>query len=382
MPHMAGPIDNPVEKTVENVTSLVGRLRLDTLLSKNDMTSWAVLLISIFVGLTAGRITSWILGRLAQRCEARGWVGRAHAALALAGPVNLAMLTIGLTVGLTGLHMGPPTDPLPMFVWRTVLLLYTVAIFWFTYNIVDVIDVLVRRAARGADLALQRHIVLLMSRSVRVFLVVICTLFVAKSVFDQDIGAWLAGLGIVGLAVSLAAQDSLKSLFGSLSILLDHSFRLGDRIISCGCDGTIEDIGFRSTKIRTAAGHLVTIPNSSMVNSTIENVSRRPGVRRIITLQIAGRTPIEKLRQAIQALGGIFDEDGIRGPVRPMIDGAASAPQVRFEDIRGSEFKLSVTYWYAPADDPGYAAHAERVNLRIVEKLQRAGLELAQPTAK
>ena len=161
----------------------------------------------------------------------------------------------------------------------------------------------------------------------------------AKSVFDLE-HRRLAGrpghrrLGRVAGRPGLA-EKSLRLA----EHLLDHSFRLGDRIISCGYDGTIEDIGFRSTKIRTAAGHLVTIPNSSMVNSTIENVSRRPAVRRVITLQIAGRTPIEKLRQAMKALGGIFDEEGIRGPVRPMIDGAASAPQVRFEDIQRVGFQ-------------------------------------------
>ena len=379
---MANPVANPVDEPLKSVMSFLESLRLDTLWSQNDLKAWATLLISIFVGLTVGRVTAWILGRVAQRCEARGWAGRAHAALALAGPVSLALLTVGLTVGLADLRMGKSTDPLPTFVSRTLLLLYTIAIFWFTYNLVDVIDVLVRRLARGGDLALQRHVVLLMSRSVRVFLVVICTLFVAKSVFDQDISAWLAGLGIVGLAVSLAAQDSLKSLFGSLSILLDHSFRLGDRIIACGHEGTIEDMGFRSTKIRTAAGHLVTIPNSSLVNSTIENVSRRPAARRVITLEIAGRTPGEKLRQAIKAIGGIFDEEGIRGPVRPRVDGVECPPQVRFEDIHGPEFKLTVTYWYAPASDPAYAAHAEWVNLRIVEELQRAGVELAQPMLK
>jgi MscS family membrane protein len=374
---MENPLQSPVDESVRSVTSFVGSLRLDTLLSENDVTAWAVLLVSIFLGVTAGRVTGWILGRVAQRCEVRGWTGRAHATLALAGPVSLAMLTVGLTVGLANLRMGKLGDPLPNFVSKSLLLLYTIAIFWFTYNLVDVIDVVVRRLARGADLALQRHIVLLISRSVRVFLVVICTLFVAKSVFDQDIGAWLAGLGIVGLAVSLAAQDSLKNLFGSLSILLDRSFRLGERIISCGCDGTIEDIGFRSTKIRTVDGHLVTIPNSNLVNGTIENVSRRSAARRVISLQIAGGTPNEKLRQALTALAGIFDEEGIRGPVRPTVDGLESVPQVRFEDIRGAAFNLTVTYWYAPASDPDHAAHTERVNLRIVEELQRTGVELA-----
>ena len=86
------------------------RLRLDTLWSENGLTAWATLLVSIFVGLTAGRVTAWILGRVAQRCEARGWAGRAYAALALAGPASLAMLTIGLTVGHGQSADGQPTS--------------------------------------------------------------------------------------------------------------------------------------------------------------------------------------------------------------------------------------------------------------------------------
>jgi len=379
MPRMAPP---PQTETVGHLTSFVESLRLGSVWAENSLTAWLTLLISIFAGLLVGRVTAWLLGRGAHRWEAQAWAGRAQVLFALVGPANLALLTVGLQVGLAYLRLGGPEDPLPKFAWETLSLLYSIAVFWYAYNLVDVIDVLVRRLARGVDAPLQRQIVLLLSRSLRVFLVVIGTLFVAESVFHQDIGAWLAGLGIAGLAVSLAAQDSLKNLFGSLSILLDRSFRLGDRIISCGYDGTIEDIGFRSTKIRTAAGHLVTIPNSSLVNNTIENVSRRPAVRRIVTLQIAGRTPSEKLRQAVQALGRIFEEDDIRRPVCPIVDGVERPPQVCFEDIQGADFKLTITYWYAPATDPAYAAHAQRVNLRIIEELQKAGVEMAQPVLR
>ncbi len=163
---------------------------------------------------------------------------------------------------------------------------------------------------------------------------------------------------------------------------MDRSFGLGDWINSCGYSGAIEDIGFRSTKIRTLAGNLVTIPNSNLVNSPIENCSRRPVIFRQVTLLISGRTPGDKLRQVIAAIARIFDEDGIRGPVRPVVEGAERTPQVRFDDIQGSDFKLTATYWHVSAPDPEYLAHAERVNLRIVEELQKAGVELAEPLLK
>lgn len=380
LPCIMRPMEKPPPDLVAEMTSFLESLRLGSLWSDNGLTAWATLLVGIFVGLTAGRIVAWLLARLAQRCETRGWAGRAAVLSSLSGPASLAILTIGLTLGLVDLRMD--VEVLQPFVFKTLLLLYTIAVFWYAYNLVDVIDVLVRRLARGVDSSLQRQIVLLLSRSLRVFLVVVGTLFVAQSVFDQDIGAWLAGLGIAGLAVSLAAQDSLKHLFGSITILLDRSFRIGDSVVSSKIEGTIEDIGFRSTKVRTPAGCLVTIPNSNLVNNPIENLSRRPAIRRVVTLLIAGRTPSGKLRQALSAIADMFDEEGIRGPVHPVIDGVERRPQVFLEDIQGGDFKVTVTYWYAPPTDPEYAAHASRVNLRLAEELQKAGVELSLATLR
>jgi MscS family membrane protein len=357
------------------ITSLLENLRIDSLGSENDLRAWLVLLLATVAGLVAGRLAAWTLRRLAVRSAARGWAGRAQLVEGLVGPANLALLTLGLKWGVASPWMSPAVYD---FALKPLRFLFVIVVYWYAYNLVDVIGVAIR-FGRGGDPALSRQILSFVSRSLRLLLVVMATLSVARSVFDQDISTWLAGLGIAGLAVSLAAQDSLKQFFGSIAILLDHSFRIGDEVISCGYDGTIEDIGFRSTKVRTVAGHLVTIPNANLANSPIENVSRRPAVRRIVTLLIAGQTPWEKLRDVRQALEGIFDHEGIRGPVRPVIDNVAYPPQVRFEDIQAGNFRLTVTYWYAPPTDPDYAGHAERVNLQIVAELQKAGVELVQP---
>ena len=264
------------------------------------------------------------------------------------------------------------------FALKPLRLLYLIVIYWYAYNLVDLIEV-AARLRPGADPALSRQIVLFVSRSLRLLLVVMAALNVAQAVFEQNISTWLAGLGIAGLAVSLAAQDSLKQFFGSISILLDRSFRIGEEVISCGYHGTIEDIGFRSTKLRTGDGHLVTIPNANLAGNPIENVSRRPALCRVVTLLVAGQTPEEKLRDLLPALQGIFDREDLRGPVRPVVQKVVCPPQVRFEDIQGGDFRLSITYWYAPATDPDYAAHAERVNLQIVAALERVGVTLIQP---
>ena len=282
---------NPVE-----FTSFLESLKLGELWSENGLTAWGMLLLAIFVGLMAGRLTTWALGR--HRPTLRGpRLGRPRPDRPRPGrPGQPGHAHPG-----TERRAGRPADgrpsskpssgrPAAALDHRRLLVCLQPGRRYRRA---------VRRLRRGADAALDRQIVLLVSRSLRVFLVVVGTLFVAESVFDQDIGAWLAGLGIAGLAVSLAAQDSLKHLFGSVTILLDRSFRIGDCIVSGSHEGTIEDIGFRSTQIRTPAGHVVTIPNSNLVNNPIENLSRRPAIRRVVTLPIAGRTPSEKLREAL-----------------------------------------------------------------------------------
>src|SRR5690606_23160639 len=132
--------------------------------------------------------------------------------------------------------------------------LYIIAIGWFIYNLVDLVDIALRRLTAKTASKLDDMIAPLIRKALRIFVVVIFVLFVAENVFGADITAWLAGLGIAGLAVSLSAQDSIKNLFGSITILLDKPFPVGDRIIFNGTDGFIEEIGFRSTRIRTFGG--------------------------------------------------------------------------------------------------------------------------------
>jgi len=179
------------------------------------------------------------------------------------------------------------------------------------------------------------------------------------------------------LAVSLAAQDSLKNLFGSITIIMDRSFKIGERIICSGCDGVIEDIGLRTTRVRTAGGHIISIPNANIVNSPIENVSRRPGIRRNFTLALKPDTPAEKVKLALKIVNDILAERDIREPIHPTIYGKITSPQVVFSEYKTNCLILEVTYWFAPPNNDEYSANAEKINLRILEEFNRAGINLA-----
>ena len=103
-----------------------------------------------------------------------------------------------------------------------------------------------------------------------------------------------AGAGVGGLAVALAAQDSLKNILGSMMILLDKPFKVGEKVIAKGYEGVVEDIGLRSTKMRLGTGHLVSIPNEEMARSGIENIGRRPFIRQSFKIEIPADTSADK----------------------------------------------------------------------------------------
>ncbi len=355
--------------------SLLDEIDFQGLLADNRPGKWLELAAGIVVGWIAGRLLAAVLRGLARRCQRRGWNARQLVFSGLAGPASLTILTLGLMVGLSSLAM---SDPLALFWSRTLLLLYSIAALWYASNLIGLVDFAFRRLRSGS--ALDQQLAPLVRKTLRFLLVVLGVLFIVNSVFHRDIGAWLAGLGIAGLAVSLAAQDSLKNLFGSITILVDRPFLVGQSINYGGHEGLVEEIGFRSTKLRTDSGSLVTIPNSKIVNDLVENTDRRY-FRRSLTLTIPFSTPPEKVAEALAILGKIFDEEAIREPVRPLIDGQCLPPRIYFSDFAAAGLAISATYWYAPPSWWDFQEHAQKVNLRIVEEFFKAGIQLAPPAA-
>ncbi len=339
--------------------------------------AWLVPALAILLGLGLGRVSSRVLAAFARRCEARGWSVQRQAFTGLVSPANVALFALGLAAAAANVEAFEASRG---FWERTVLLLVCLAVLWYASNLIFVVELLLRRLTPGVESAVHRSLGPLVRKTLRAILWSIGALFILNSVFDQDIGALLAGLGIAGLAVSLAAQDSLKNLFGSVTIVLDRPFQVGERIIYSSYDGVIEEIGLRSTKLRTLTGHVVTIPNAKIVNDPVENVGQRPSIRRTMNVTITYDTPLEKIREAVEILRNLLEEDGIREPIHATINGAELPPRVYFNDYNAESLNIFVIYWYAPPAYWDYMDHAQRLNLRIFEEFEKAGIEFAFPT--
>lgn len=219
---------------------------------------------------------------------------------------------------------------------------------------------------------LDASLIRLTARLVAITAVVILVFQGATAIGIPLVGL-VASLSIGGLAIALAAQDTLKNVLGSLMIFIDQPYRVGERIVAGSHDGVVEHIGLRSTRIRQLDGHLTSIPNEKMAAMEIENIERREYIRRKTKLRIATGTPREKVQEALRIVREILkDHEGVPAD-RP--------PRVYFDDFNPDSLSVVIFYWYAPPDYWDFCDFSERTNLEIVRRFGEAGIELAPPTS-
>jgi len=183
----------------------------------------------------------------------------------------------------------------------------------------------------------------------------------------------VASVSIGGLAVALAAQDTLKNLLGSLMIFIDKPYRVGERIVAGSHDGVVESIGLRSTRIRQLDGHLTSIPNEKMATMDIENIERRDTIRRKTKLRIATGTARERVQLALTIVRDVLENHEGMPADRPA--------RVYFEEFNPDSLSIVIYYWYEPPDYWAFCDFGERVNLEIIRRFAEAGIELAPPTS-
>jgi MscS family membrane protein len=181
----------------------------------------------------------------------------------------------------------------------------------------------------------------------------------------------LAGLGVGGLAVALAAQSTIANLIGSMLIALEKPFRVGHLVKISGSEGTVEDVGFRSTRIRTPDNTLVSIPSSTVVNTTVENLTSRTKRRERFFLQVTYDTPRQKLEEVIAGIRQLIVD-------HPLAEERTC--QVRFNNFGESSLDILVIFHLQVASISDELREREAILLGIMNVLEDAGVELAFPT--
>jgi MscS family membrane protein len=208
----------------------------------------------------------------------------------------------------------------------------------------------------------------LLSKLAKVAVVAAAAMLTADNL-GVKINSLLAGLSVGGLALGLAAQDTVANLFGALAIISDKPFHLGDLIKVEGVEGTVESIGLRSTRIRNADGHHITIPNKLMGNAIIINITRRPTIRTEMNFGLACGTPVEKVRLATSILEEVYRSHPNTAEVL-----------VSFNKFTDSALNLYVAHVWKGVDAKAQLAQMQDWNLQIKQRFEAEKIELAFPT--
>ncbi|UYZ62155.1 mechanosensitive ion channel family protein [Hymenobacter weizhouensis] len=252
--------------------------------------------------------------------------------------------------------------------WPQVVLfrLYQVSIIWgvawIALRLVDFAVLVLQRRTSTAG-GLQAELVPFAKDLVKVLIVILAFLGILGKVFNVNVTALIGGLGIGGLAVAFAAKESLENLIASFTIFLDRPFGVGDLVTVGGITGTVEKVGFRSTRLRTAEKSYVTVPNKSMIDKPLDNLSLRTARRVGFTLDLSHNTTSEQLR-------AITDEARATIQAHPLVTDEA---QVKFAALTPTAKEVTVQYFIETASYDEYLDVKEELNYRLIELVEKHG---------
>jgi MscS family membrane protein len=281
----------------------------------------------------------------------------------LRGPIKVVVFILLLNIGLNFFDWSPRAK---LYLSKALILVVAGALTYLAIKILNVLlDAWRSRHAQDSERRFNDQLFSVIRVSLDTFFVVVAALVTAQNM-DINITAALASLSIGGLAVGLAAQDTLANLFGALAVFVDKPFRVGDQIKLDGAEGMVEIVGLRSTRVRSPEGHLVAVPNKTMGNATITNISKRPNIKTVINLVLACDLPAAKIKRAITLLEQIY-----RG--HSMTQDA----WVSFNQFAGSNPNIVIVHWWKGNSQKEYLAALQDMNLAVKEKFEAEGITMA-----
>ena len=284
----------------------------------------------------------------------------------LNGPIKIVSFVIFLNIGL-GVFDWPSMVNKLLDKGLKVVVAATIS-----YAVLKLIDLLMaywkQRSAADTDRSFDEQLFPIIRKSLKMFIMVVAVLVTSQNL-GFDITAAIAGLSVGGLALGFAAQDTVANLFGAVAIFIDKPFRIGDRIQLESVDGTVETIGLRSTRVRNLDGHLITVPNKTMGNATITNITRRPNIKTVMDIGITYDTPTDKVKRALEILKEVYKDH----------------PQtfdclISFNKFADSALNIQVVHWWNSTDYKQYLAGFQGMNLTVKERFDKEGINFAFPS--
>ncbi len=323
------------------------------------------IVLALLIGRVAVRLVTWSLRRVVARTET---TLDDDLMLKLAGPLRLlgALLVYRLAMPLIEL---PPARA--MTITEVLLALLAFGVVWGVLRAIDVLMAHAGTASWAQRRPASRALLSLIGRTLKVVVVIIAAVSFLGAI-GLPIASLLAGLGIGGIAIAFGAQKTVENLFGAFALGVDQPLREGDIVrVEADLVGTVEAVGLRSTRVRTADRTIVTLPNGRLADMKIETFAMRDRCRFATTLGLTYGTTASQLRAVTAGIEQILRKHPKIWPTDMV---------VRFMGFGASSLDLEIVCWFQTPDFQEFRAIREDVLVEIMELVEGSGSAFAFPT--
>ncbi len=281
----------------------------------------------------------------------------------LHGPLKVVVFVVFLNLGISVFQWSNESR---LYLSKALIIVVAGALTYLTVKILNLLlDNWRGKTIHEHDRKFNDQLFGVLRKSLNAFIIIVAVLVTAQNL-GVNITAAITSLSIGGLAVGLAAQDTLANLFGAVAVFADKPFRLGDTIKLDGAEGKVEIVGLRSTRLRNPDGHLVAVPNKIMGSAIITNITERPHLKTTMNLVLSQQMPIEKVKRALALLNEIYGKD-------PNTEDVI----ISFNRFVTKHINIQIVHWWKGTDNRKYLAGMQALNLEVKQRFDAEGIAFA-----
>jgi MscS family membrane protein len=339
---------------------------LDFKILDNSLESLLIFLAVIFIAIVFNRLLATLIGRLIfslfRRYARENYINVFQSLLLQ--PIQVLNLTVIIILGLKSLNFPDSWRGILIFGYplleleaRGLWLLFILTLTWVLLRIIEFISFIFKQRAFHTESKMDDQLVPFVRDALKIFVFINAALIILGFVFHLDITSLVAGVGLGGLAIAFAAQESIKDLFGAITILIDKPFTVGDVVTVGNVTGTVEKVGIRSTRIRSRDRTLITMPNKKMMDTNVDNITLRTLRRVNLTIGLGYETEPDALKNIVSSLRSFFNQPEI----------FPDENYVVFEEFGESSLNIRIEYFTPFLPWLDFLRKKEEVNFKIME---------------
>jgi MscS family membrane protein len=287
-------------------------------------------------------------------------------------PLGIFLVITVCIIAFYKLNYPPPLKfsiykyPLQQVLLSLAIAVQVLAFTWLVLRVIDFIAGILEQKANETPSPGDNQLIVFFRDFIKVIVAAIGIMLMLNQAFGYNVSSLLTGLSIVGAAIALAFRESLENLIASFVIFFDKPFMAGDFVKVQNVSGVVERVGLRSTRVRTADKSYVTVPNKQMVDSILDNISKRSQIRGEINLNIHLQTPPAKINELLTEIKSFLS-------TIPEIQ----TQTVLFNDIRVQAYIVFIEFFTPPIPWPKFTEIRQRINFHILQTMEKLEIRIA-----